>query len=96
VRVIIGEAEHERLTKHEIDLIAAGTQVINPSSLLDLYHHISRARVYIGNDTGPTHLAAMLGVPTHAYFGPASDATVWAPIGPHVQIRPFLPAIAHE
>ena len=31
---------------------------------------ISRARVYLGNDSGPTHMAMALGVPTIAVFGP--------------------------
>ncbi len=31
---------------------------------------IARARVYIGNDSGPTHIARALGTPTVAVFGP--------------------------
>jgi ADP-heptose:LPS heptosyltransferase len=42
-----------------------------------------RARRYLGHDTGITHLAAALGVPTLALFGP-TDPAVWAPPGPHV------------
>ncbi|MBL8755320.1 MAG: glycosyltransferase family 9 protein [Planctomycetes bacterium] len=43
------------------------------------------AAAFVGNDSGPTHLAAMLGVPTVALFGP-SDAVVYAPQGPCVEI----------
>ena len=39
------------------------------------------ARVAVGNDSGPTHLAAAVGCPTVAVFGP-TDPAVWAPIGP--------------
>lgn len=42
-------------------------------------------RVYVGNDSGITHLAASLGVPTFAIFGP-TDPAVWAPRGDHVRI----------
>jgi heptosyltransferase-2 len=31
---------------------------------------ISRARLFVGNDSGPTHMAMALGVPTVALFGP--------------------------
>ena len=36
------------------------------------------ARLFVGNDSGPTHLAAALGVPTVVLFG-SSDAEVWSP-----------------
>ena len=40
---------------------------------------------YVGNDSGITHLAAALGVPTVAVFGP-TDPARWAPIGPAVRV----------
>lgn len=43
------------------------------------------AAVYIGNDSGITHLAAATGVPTVALFG-ATDARVWAPRGENVTV----------
>ncbi len=46
---------------------------------------LSLASLYIGNDSGPTHLAAALGVPTIALFGPTDPAT-WAPLGREVTI----------
>ena len=46
---------------------------------------------YVGNDSGITHLAAALGVPTVALFGP-SDPAVWGPRGPHVRILAARPA----
>ena len=41
--------------------------------------------VYVGNDAGMTHLAAALGVPTVALFGP-TNPTVWQPLGPQVRV----------
>jgi ADP-heptose:LPS heptosyltransferase len=41
------------------------------------------ASAWIGPDSGPTHLAARLGAPTFAVFGP-SDAGTWAPPGAEV------------
>ena len=43
------------------------------------------SRGYIGNDSGVSHLAGALGVPTVAIFGP-TDPAVWAPRGPDVSI----------
>jgi ADP-heptose:LPS heptosyltransferase len=52
-------------------------------------HHLAailaRCQVYIGNDSGVSHLAAAVGVPTVAVFGP-TDPVVWAPRGPRVRI----------
>ena len=43
------------------------------------------SRGYIGNDSGVSHLAGALGVPTVAIFGP-TDPAVWAPRGPEVSV----------
>ncbi|MEO8100641.1 MAG: glycosyltransferase family 9 protein [Acidobacteriota bacterium] len=54
----------------------------------DLYElgcWLARARVYIGNDSGISHLAAAVGVPTIAIFLD-SDPEIWAPRGGHVRI----------
>lgn len=53
--------------------------------LYDLACWLATARIYIGNDAGPTHLAAAVGTPVVALFGP-SDPAVWAPRGPLVTI----------
>jgi ADP-heptose:LPS heptosyltransferase len=45
---------------------------------------LQRCRLYVGNDSGVSHLAGRLGVPTAAVFGP-TDPAVWRPLGPHVQ-----------
>jgi heptosyltransferase-2 len=42
-------------------------------------------RLYIGNDSGISHLAAALGLPVIALFGPSS-AVRWAPRGEKVTL----------
>lgn len=54
-------------------------------SVVELARSMRGARAYVGNDSGTTHLAALLGLPTIALFGP-TDAAVWAPVGPHVRV----------
>lgn len=51
--------------------------------LSELARWLAGARLYIGNDSGITHLAAALGVPTLALFGP-TDPARWAPRGENV------------
>ena len=53
--------------------------------LADLAQFIAGARMYIGNDSGITHLAAAVGVKTMAIFL-ESDPSVWAPRGGNVRV----------
>ncbi len=53
--------------------------------LYELACWLASARLYIGNDSGISHLAAAVGVPTIAIFV-ASDPQVWAPRGDRVQV----------
>lgn len=58
------------------------------SDLAELARWISGSRLYIGNDSGITHLAAAVGAPTLALFGP-TDPAIWCPAGPHVRWTRF-------
>lgn len=53
--------------------------------LRSLARDLSRASLYIGNDSGITHLAAMLGVPVVVFFGPM-DPRQWLPRGCRVHV----------
>ena len=53
--------------------------------LYELACWIAGASVYIGNDSGISHLAAAAGAPVLALFGP-TDPAVWAPLGAAVRI----------
>ncbi|MBM4055775.1 MAG: glycosyltransferase family 9 protein [Planctomycetes bacterium] len=48
------------------------------ASVKQLIALLQRASLYIGGDTGPTHLASCLGIPTIAIFGP-KDPVIYAP-----------------
>jgi heptosyltransferase-1 len=51
-----------------------GTAEIFTGSLTQLTAFTRRARLFIGGDTGPMHLAAALGIPVVAIFGPTDPA----------------------
>lgn len=52
-------------------------------NLYELGCWLAGARLYIGNDSGISHLAAAVGTPTIVIFGP-TDPAVWAPRGSQV------------
>jgi heptosyltransferase III len=62
-----------------------GAHLATDISLPRLAALASQCRLLIGNDSGVTHLAAALGTPTIAIFGPTCSQ-VWAPRGTHVQV----------
>ncbi|GMT42421.1 MAG: putative lipopolysaccharide heptosyltransferase III [bacterium] len=54
-------------------------------SLGQLAALIKSCGLFLGNDSGPMHMAAALSVPIVAFFGP-SDPEVWSPWGAHGKI----------
>jgi ADP-heptose:LPS heptosyltransferase len=52
--------------------------VLHSLSVAELAWILSRAKVFVGNDSGPTHLAAALSIPVVVLFG-SSDSEVWFP-----------------
>jgi heptosyltransferase III len=54
-------------------------------NLYELGLWLASASVYVGNDSGISHLAAAVGTPVVAMFGP-TDPAVWAPRGERVTI----------
>jgi ADP-heptose:LPS heptosyltransferase len=78
--LIQGPADEEAVA--EVDALLAGTPhlILHDcpiASLAPLLNHVS---LFIGNDSGISHLAAALDVSTLAIFGP-TDPVIWAPRG---------------
>ncbi|HZD39698.1 MAG TPA: glycosyltransferase family 9 protein [Terriglobales bacterium] len=80
VMVILGPAEEER---RGYDGLCRDSLPVRNFRLALLAAVLSRCDAYLGNDSGITHLAAAVGTPTLALFGP-SDASQWAPRGTKV------------
>ncbi len=54
------------------------------TTLTELLGILKNCTGFIGNDSGPMHLAAAVGIPTVGIFGPSSPGR-FGPIGPHVR-----------
>jgi ADP-heptose:LPS heptosyltransferase len=68
--------------------------IIDPS-MEDLLALLAGAAAYLGNDSGPSHLAAALGARTVAVFGP-TDLERWAPRGRVRILHASLASLAAE
>ncbi len=84
--LIQGPADHAAIkailhARHLMDKV----RVIAPPGPMELAEVLREATLYVGNDSGVTHLCAALGVPTIAIFGP-SDPAQWSPLGPSVRV----------
>jgi len=84
VLLLGGPADHERIDAIRRALTCAPA-ILLAAPLLEVARALRQCRSYLGNDSGVTHLAAMLGVPTIALFS-ASDPAVWHPMGPSVEV----------
>ncbi len=78
VRWIAGPAEHDTA-------FPAGAVVWRGVQLRELASALSACGVYVGNDSGVTHLAAAAGCPVVALFG-RTDERIWAPRGARVRV----------
>ena len=85
VKVILGEVELEKWDGELLERFSKAGGVQTPATLVDLLGHLGGASGFVGNDSGPGHLAGILGVPTVSIFGP-KDPPRWKPLGPNVRI----------
>ena len=87
--VVLGPAEgaevHKAFEAVAWEMGPAAPIFLKGLTLLELASVIEASRLFLGNDSGITHMAAALGVPTVAIFGP-SDPKIWSPWGRHVAL----------
>ena len=82
VIVVLGPVEEER---GGFDPFCEAFVVARHLNLAQVAALLAHCDLYVGNDSGITHLAAALGAPTAAIFGP-SDPRFWAPRGARVTL----------
>src|SRR5206468_4311936 len=64
----------EEQMARSIELKTRGYAVAATFSISELMAIMQRARLFIGGDTGPMHMAALFNVPVVAIFGPTDPA----------------------
>jgi ADP-heptose:LPS heptosyltransferase len=79
-----GPADHEMVERLSSRLSHRPIR-LSGLSLRLLAGVLARSEVFLGHDSGVTHLAALLGTPTVALFGP-TDPARWAPRGSAVTV----------
>jgi heptosyltransferase I len=74
VQSIINYGPGEERLARDAQAASAGVATPLETSVTELIALMRRAKLFIGGDTGPLHLAAALGVPIVAIFGPTDPA----------------------
>jgi heptosyltransferase-2 len=90
--ILFGTAAEQKVS----DAIAAGIKgpsisLVGKTAIADLPALLSRSRLFVGNDSGAMHVAAAVGLPVVAIFGP-TDPHGTAPMTPRctvVQEKPY-------
>jgi ADP-heptose:LPS heptosyltransferase len=75
--VLIGAGEDAAYVEALMELLPPNPRLVNLCGLIDVEQLVlllQRSRLFIGNDSGPLHLAAATGVATVSFFGPETPA----------------------
>jgi ADP-heptose:LPS heptosyltransferase len=82
--VLIGGPDEQDIAEQILASVAEPATVcslVGRVRLTDLPAVIAACELFVGNDSGPKHMAAALGVPTIGIHSGSVDATEWAPLG---------------
>ncbi|MCX6903044.1 MAG: glycosyltransferase family 9 protein [Verrucomicrobia bacterium] len=94
-RLVGGEVEGTRLDRLAALLPRPRTELWRSLPLVELAGRLAACDAFMGHDSGISHLAAALGLPTLVLWGETVE-TVWRPQGHHVRILsagPSLPTL---
>jgi len=87
--LVLGEAERGRWSGPLLAVLRSAAraplEVADSLALPDLAAALARCGLFLGHDSGISHLAAALGLPCVLLFGPTEPA-MWAPPGAHVRV----------
>jgi ADP-heptose:LPS heptosyltransferase len=84
-----GPADRQRV-EQVLSSLTTPVPVIRELNLSVVAGVLSKAALYLGHDSGITHLAAALAIPTVACFGPTQTSR-WGPLGPTVSVLSGMP-----
>ena len=85
ILLVGGEAEGERLPRIVRALDAERVRVVSRSPLVEVAGLLARCELFVGHDSGITHLAAAVGCRAVALWGP-SKRKIWAPVNEQVRV----------
>lgn len=85
VAIVGGEADAEVLRALRSLKTYPGAGFWENLPLPELAGRLAASRLYVGHDTGVSHLAAVVGTPSLLVFGP-TEPGIWAPPHEHVRI----------
>lgn len=74
IRSIVNYGPGEEKLARETEAASAGAAIVMQTTISELIALTRRAKLFVGGDTGPMHLAAALRVPAVAIFGPTDPA----------------------
>ena len=80
-----GEADTERVTRLRALLPNERVRFAQNLSLVELAGCLQSCALFLGHDSGISHLAAAVGTPCLLLFGP-TDPAIWAPANPQVRV----------
>jgi ADP-heptose:LPS heptosyltransferase/GT2 family glycosyltransferase len=84
--VMIGGSEDAAVAATLLDRLEYRKRVwslVGKLDLLDLPAFLTACSLFVGNNSGPKHIAAGLGVPTVGIHSGNVDAREWGPVGPY-------------
>lgn len=84
VVLLEGSADHDSID-NLMPLLPTKPTVVREPDLDAVAGMLAQAGLFIGHDSGITHLSALLGIKTMVLFGP-TDPERWAPRGDHVTV----------
>jgi heptosyltransferase III len=83
--LISGEAEGERIAQMARAWPSHRVRLAHNLSLVELASLLASGKAFLGHDSGVTHIAAALGIPSIVLWGPSRES-IWRPLGPHIEI----------
>jgi heptosyltransferase-3 len=83
--LIGGEAEGNRLERLQKRMACERLKLANHLPLTELAQRLRRCTAFVGHDSGITHLAAAIGLPVLALWGPTNEM-IWRPLGERIVI----------
>ena len=84
--ILIGAGEEAAIALEVLERLSRPDGVLSlvgKTNLRDLPYILRACDAYVGNNSGPKHIAAALGVPTLGVHSAVVDTTEWGPLGPN-------------